>query len=500
MPGPAFLKIIRWPSLPFGGCLTLNCYGDTTIIDHGMASTLLICAILLVIIQAGIIFLISSRNKMADTPEPPLHQPAQLAKTKQQLYREIARHEATEELLRETQEYMQCIVNSMPFMLAGVTPDGYVTHWNNAAEKHTGLPAEQALGAHINQVYSALPVDLDTIASIIESGQPFRRENVQSGHGSDATFSDITIYPLVAPDIAGAVILSVDVTRRVRLENMMIQNEKMLSLGELAAGLAHEINNPLAGVLNNVQNIIRRISPGLPANYQTAENLNVNVELIHTYLDQRGVFGFIEKIQEAGERAAQIVTNMLEFSRNNNQTHSPTNMAELIEHSLQLAKNNFELDTLEGVEIPKLVLKIDEDLPKVPCNSSEIQQVLLNLFSNAAQSFQSNEYGAPLEPEIACHLFCTKKHLIVEVSDNGPGMTSDVRKHIFEPFYTTKDVGKGTGLGLSVSYFIVTEHHKGSIEVESEPGRGTLFRIMLPLKPSLRALQTPYPKQSGSFD
>ncbi len=439
--------------------------------------------------------LISNRNaafRKSRQSKKIKHPPAQLAKTKQQLYREIARHEATEELLRETQEYMQCIVNSMPFMLMGVTPNGDVTHWNSHAETQTGLPAEQALGAHINHVYSNLPIDMETIESIIESGQPYRRENIQHGQASDSQFTDITIYPLVAPDIAGAVILVMDVTKRVRLENMMIQNEKMLSLGELAAGLAHEINNPLAGVLNNVQNILRRTSPNLAANNTTAQELNINIETVHRYLENRGIIGFLEKIREAGERAAKIVANMLEFSSNSNQNHAPTNMEELIEHSLQLAKNNFELDTPEGVEIPKLSLNIESNLPHILCNSSEIQQVLLNLFSNAAQSFQSSEYGVPLEPEITCRLKSSQTHLIIEISDNGPGIIADVQKHIFEPFYTTKDVGKGTGLGLSVSYFIVTEHHKGSIVVESEPGQGTLFRILLPLNLVPKPLQTPY--------
>ncbi|WNO11065.1 two-component system sensor histidine kinase NtrB [Teredinibacter sp. KSP-S5-2] len=465
-------------------------------IREGMAYTLLICALILIVLQAGIIMLLSKRNReLEKKPGSNNPQPQILAKTKQQLYREIARHEATEELLRETQEYMQCIVNSMPYVLVGITPDGYVTHWNNAAEKATGLPAEEALGAHVNQVYPNLPIDVETIESIFSSGLPFHKENVQEGQGSNATFIDITLFPLNAVDIAGAVILAEDVTKRVRVESMMIQNEKMRSLGELAAGLAHEINNPLSGVLNNVQNIFRRTSLELEANKRIADELGIELPKLQAYLEARGIFGFLEKIREAGDRAAQIVTNMLEFSRNNNSTHVATNLLHLVEHSLQLAQNNFELETAEGVEIPRVELNAQKDLPLVVCSSSEIQQVLLNLLSNAAQSFQSNEYGPPLEPVIRINLSTQNNTVILEVSDNGPGIPEPVQKHIFEPFYTTKDVGKGTGLGLSVSYFIITEHHQGTIQVESKAGEGTCFTIKLPISPSPNRLPHIHPTQ-----
>ncbi|GAA5316637.1 MAG: hypothetical protein AseanaTS_18410 [Candidatus Pelagadaptatus aseana] len=394
---------------------------------------------------------------------------------------EIAKQQATEVLLTETQEYLNSIINSMPSILIGVTADGTITHWNSAAHHATDITAYQALTRNLFDIYPDIPVTQDMITTTIDQGTPRLTENIQSGSGSNALHTDLTIYPLVSANRPGAVIRLDDVTKRVRMENMMIQNEKMLSLGELAAGMAHEINNPLSAIINSIQNIQRRTTPELPKNHQVAQSLGIEVEQIHAYLSQREVFKFLDNIREAGDRSAKIVTNMLEFSRNSTQDHEPVDLEELLEHALLLANNSFQLKTQDGGTQLALQKEYETDLPKVPCAATEIQQVILNLLRNACQCFITTGAKADEPPKITLRLYRWDEHVCLEIEDNGPGMEEPVSRHVFEPFYTTKEVGQGTGLGLSVSYFIVTEHHEGTIEVESTPGKGSNFIITLPL-------------------
>jgi two-component system NtrC family sensor kinase len=468
-----------------GCCLTLaGCRPvEATMDARSLAWVLLLLAIIIVAQFAVIALLLARHPRMRrHLVRWGLIEPQRLAKTRHQLYREIARHEATEELLRETQEYLQCVINSIPSVLIGITPDGYVTHWNSAAEKASGLPANEVLGAHIQQAYPGLPVDMETIARIMKMGSPNTRKNVRRGEGIEGSYTDVTICPLISEEISGAVVLADDVTLRVRFENMMIQNEKMTSLGELAAGLAHEINNPLAGILNNVQNILRRTSGDLAANRQLAAALGVDFVCIQEYLKKRQIPEFAENIREAGERATHIVRNMLEFSHSNGHLEqSKTDLVELVKHSLELAVNTFEIRTRSGTEQPSIDQHFAPNLPPIVCSPSEIQQVILNLLRNAAQSFQKDEYGP--QPKIGVSVWRDEQQLCIEISDNGPGMTEEVARHVFEPFFTTKGIGQGTGLGLSVSHFIITEHHQGTITVDTQPGQGTRFLIRLPIGP-----------------
>ncbi len=449
-----------------------------------LAGALLLC-LLVIAVQLVVILLFLARH-----PRLGRHlrrwtfgNPQQLAKTRHQLYREIALHEATEELLQETQEYLQCVINSIPSVLIGITPEGLVTHWNNAAEQATGLRANEVLGLRVEQCYPELPFNMTTMQQIMATGSSHTRESLQSGQGASASFTDITICPLLSREISGAVILIDDVTLRVRLENMMVQNEKMTSLGELAAGLAHEINNPLAGILNNVQNIMRRTSKELSANKAAADRAGVSLEQIGEYLKARQILEFVDNIKEAGERASQIVKNMLEFSHSNSHlNHVPTDLVALVRHSLELAGNTLDIKTDAGKKRPRIIQDFAAGLPMVECSPSEIQQVILNLLRNAAQAFRQENFDSPSAPCINLSIVQDGHYLRLEISDNGPGMPEDITRHIFEPFFTTKDVGQGTGLGLSVSYFIIAEHHQGTIEVDSQPGKGTRFTIRLPIR------------------
>ncbi len=406
-----------------------------------------------------------------------------------QLYEEISKHELTKARLTETRNYLQSIVNSMPSILIGIDRNGIVTHWNTAANNKTGTPYHQALGQHFQSVINEPIISMKLITTAIDQQKPQKLEAIQEGHGSNARFRDITIYPLVTTDAENAVIRIDDVSSRIQLENMIIQNEKMGSLGELAAGVAHEVNNPLGTILQSLQNIHRRLSTTLSANNETAKRLSIDLHTINQYLEERKILLFLSNIQEAGERAASIVTNMLEFSRSNSFQHKPIQLIELLNRSIDLAISASSVSQKYENITFTIVRDFPDTCPLVYGSAAELQQVILNLINNAYQAYSdaylqtsiNEEITKPGELDITISLTTDKQHAIITVSDNGPGMDDWTQKHIFEPFFTTKEAGSGTGLGLSVSYFIITEHHQGSIGVESAMGNGTTFTIKLPL-------------------
>jgi signal transduction histidine kinase len=301
----------------------------------------------------------------------------------------------------------------------------------------------------------------------------------------ETRYSDVTIYPLVADGVGGAVIRVDDVTERVRMEEMMIQSEKMLSVGGLAAGMAHEINNPLAAILQNAQVVVLRTSKDLTANQQTASECGTSMETIHMYMEKREILKMLEAIRVSGERAAKIVENMLSFSRKSESAILPHVLSDLLDNTVELASSDYDLKKKYDFRKIEILREYESNLPEVPCEKTEIQQVILNLLKNAAESMaQQNERGD--QPRITLRTSKEDDTVRIEVEDNGSGMNEAIRRRIFEPFFTTKDVGAGTGLGLSISYFIITENHGGTMEVKSAPGEGTKFIIHLPLKKSVR--------------
>jgi PAS domain S-box-containing protein len=272
-----------------------------------------------------------------------------------------------------------------------------------------------------------------------------------------------------------------DITEMKLVQQTMVQTEKMLSLGGLAAGMAHEINNPLGIIVQSAQGVQRRFDPALAANRDEARALGLDMEAIQEYLHRRNISRYLDGITDAGQRAADIVRHMLNFSRRSDSGIVDQDVAALVRQALAMAEKDYDLKKKYDFRQIAVRLALSEALPAVPCIPSEIEQVLLNLLRNAAQAM--SEAGTP-HPAITVRTAREGAEALIEVEDNGPGIPDAQINRVFEPFYTTKKVGEGTGLGLSVSYFIVTTTHRGSLSVASEPGRGTRFSIRLPLERS----------------
>jgi two-component system NtrC family sensor kinase len=253
-----------------------------------------------------------------------------------------------------------------------------------------------------------------------------------------------SIAPLMGKTGArlGRLVLLDDITQRVTLEEQLVQNEKLTSLGLLAAGVAHEVNTPLAVISNYIQMLAKQIPPDDPRQKT------------------------IERIVKQTFRASEIVNNLLNFSRTGGAELAEVDLNSVLEETLTLVQHPFKTAQVTVIKAYK------EQLPPVLGSTTRLQQVFLNLLMNARDAMPG---GGMLEVRTAAH----NGSVEVELTDNGAGISPEDLHKIFDPFFTTKPTGRGTGLGLSVSYGIIKEH-AGKVDVKSTPGKGTSFRLEFP--------------------
>jgi signal transduction histidine kinase len=239
----------------------------------------------------------------------------------------------------------------------------------------------------------------------------------------------------------------------------LIQSEKMAAFGQLGAGIAHEIKNPLAGILGLAQLSRRKSEKGTP------------------------VYQNLTMIEKEINRCTTIIQNLLKFARQEKVALEPVDVNQVAQDAMAIVEHQLEMHHV------KLHKDLAPKLPPIWGNGNQIQQVLINLMINAQQAMEGNRGDVTLRT-----LSLDSSHIQVQVSDNGPGIPEELKAKIFEPFFTTKPVGKGTGLGLSVSYGIIQEH-EGEIQVESSPETGTTFKINFPVK----GLSTVCPKCGKTY-
>ncbi len=317
---------------------------------------------------------------------------------------------------------------------------------------------------------------LDTaLRALIEKGEPYSVDFkvLRPTDGKLIDVSSVATYDSARNMVFGVI---QDITERRRMQDIMVQTEKMMSVGGLAAGMAHEINNPLGGILQNVQVLLRKLTVESQVNNESASQVGCKFSDIKSFMEVRGIISGLHNIRESGERAAHVVKDMLEFSRRSESRNAPSRIDELINKAVEFCSTDYDLKKSYDFKNIIIIREFHSDLPEIPCSKTQIQQVMINLLGNAAHALIG--VAAPQVILRACkENGCVR----IEIEDNGPGMDESTRRKIFEPFFTTKPVGEGTGLGLSVSYFIIANNHRGTIEVESSPGCGAKFIIRLPL-------------------
>jgi two-component system, NtrC family, sensor kinase len=257
-------------------------------------------------------------------------------------------------------------------------------------------------------------------------------------------------------------------TEELKVMNQkLFQSDRLASLGQLAASVAHEINNPIAGVLN-LSMLIERIlkEDGIPPE---------RVEEVRRYLTQ---------ISSETTRVGRIVGDLLAFSRRPSPQRMPADMNAIIRRTVSIIDHKLKLANVE------LELQLDENLPKIKCDNSQIQQVIVNLVMNASEATHNRVNG---KVTVRTTVDTNGESIRFEVKDNGDGIPNKYLAKIYDPFFTTKGEGKGVGLGLAVVYGIV-ESHGGDIEVDTKVGEGTIFRVDLPISGNVKEIQ---PQSSG---
>jgi len=356
-----------------------------------------------------------------------------------QLYSSLEQ-KATE--IARLKDFSENIVESLNVGVLAVDLQGTVEAWNSRMEQVFGVPRDAAVGQPLS---SLLPPEL---ASEIASRDDLEQITGIYKHRLQrqglSLVVNVSITPLVGKsgERIGRLLLFDDVTQRERMEEQMSQTEKLTSLGLLAAGVAHEVNTPLAVISNYIQMLAKQMPEDDPRH------------------------SIIEKIVKQTFRASEIVNNLLNFSRTGAGELADVDLNRVVEETLSLVAHPLKTSQI------RVVKQLGEGLPAVRGSANKLQQVFLNLFLNARDAMPT---GGMLEVRTAAH----NGSVEVEVVDTGNGIPREHINKIFDPFFTTKATGRGTGLGLSVTYGIIKEH-AGRIDVRSTPGRGTAFHVELP--------------------
>jgi len=402
------------------------------------------------------------------------------------IYRSIRRKHL--DSLQESEKKYRSILESMEEGYFEVDLSGTFTLANESLVKTMGYSKDELLGMNNRSFMDPSTAEkvYKIFNDVYKTGNPQKYLNydIIRKDGQNRTM-EVSTTPRLDNDGISCGFFGVvrDVTEQKKSRELMIQTEKMISLGGLAAGMAHELNNPLGGMLQGVQNIQRRLSPDLKSNLKISDQTGIDLQKLQSYLEKREIFSMLNGIRDSGKKASEIISNMLQFSRKSESQMAPTDLIKIMENVLDLSSKDYNLKKKYDFRNIRIIRQFGTKRPLITCIETEIEQVILNLLSNAAWAMTNDKEN--ISPQIMLRIELEEKRVRIEVEDNGPGMDEETRKHIFEPFFTTKPVGEGTGLGLSVSYMIITSHHKGTMEVESKIGVGTKFIIRLPLNREL---------------
>jgi len=384
---------------------------------------------------------------------------ATLDQSNQLLKAEISEHRKTTQQLQQSEAYINSILQSMPLVLIGLNQHNKITQWNQRAEIISGVSSDAAKGGDLWEVYPAITVTPEQVRQAQAENKIITVKYSQRGQ----YHFDITIYPLQKERETGVVILLDDVTQRAKNENMLIQRDKMSSMGEMASVMAHDISIPLTAIIKDIK--------------------TVRQGMVDKPMDTEGLGELLEDAIIRGQQANSVISNLLNFSANGGGEKTLTSIPSIVDHSLELAGDVLSVTADLRFSHIQVNTSYAQDLPDIPCYVTEIQQVLLSLFRHscyALDKVDDLDYVAEINIEVSL----SYDNLWIRIQHNGKGISLEDQKTLFEPFSQNEDCEGdamlSAGMHLSFSHFIITEQHQGQIAVTSNADEGTTFHIQLP--------------------
>lgn len=405
------------------------------------------------------------------------------------------RKHAEEDLQRVTAQ-TEMILTSIPSVLIGVDENGHIITWSHAARILFGKSISDVLGKPFDEC--GIRWDwarvLEAIAVCCKSGRTLASHETTYTRADDKEgILDLSINPITTHIglSAGFVMIGTDITERRILEAELAQSQKLESIGQLAAGIAHELNTPIQYVSDNtrflkdsfleIQEVLEVYGDVLTA----AENDALTPDMIcvaRASVEKADVAYLAVEIPTAVQqsldgldRVAHLVRAMKEFSHPGTVDKTGVDLNKMIDSTITVARNEWKY-------VSDVTTDFDHKMPLVYCLPGELNQVVLNMIVNAAHAIAESSGSAP---DSKGRIAISTKHdgdwAEISISDTGTGIPDHVRKRIFDPFFTTKPVGKGTGQGLAICHSVIVDKHGGTIGVESEVGKGTTFRVRIPV-------------------
>lgn len=370
---------------------------------------------------------------------------------------EAAINNSINQAREEHRRFTEAVLDSLPLSLYVVDRDYRIVTWNRHREIGAqGIPRDAAVGRNVFQVLARYPEGKvrQEFERAFATGQIERIEQQTVADDGSTKHWVVSKVPMRDPDtglVSHVITVGEDVTMRVEAIHAVGRADKLAAVGRLAAGVVHEINNPLATIAACAEALEQRVEEGAFEGSEAAEDLAEYLELI----------------KSEAFRCKSITTGLLDFSRLRTGERHPIDIAEILHSSANLISHQKRGENID------FVVEVEDSLPLVNADGGQIQQAVIALATNAIDAMPG---GGVLTFKASSRAY----RVAIEISDTGVGIPTEDLSKIFEPFFTTKEVGKGTGLGLAVCYGIITDHG-GRVSVRSTVGKGTTFTIILPI-------------------